>query len=81
MVLTVAHLVAKFQIFRAERSAVPRFHRVVPANYGKDHISGDDDIVAVPNAIVMGTWGQLGDVPVVEEISSRAESMEMVMSL
>jgi hypothetical protein len=55
MVLTVAHLVAKFQIFRAERSAVPRFHRVVPANYGKDHISGDDDIVAVPNAIVMGS--------------------------
>jgi hypothetical protein len=49
----VAHVVTKFQVDRSRESAVPRFYNVIPTNYGEDHIAGDDDLVAVPNAIVV----------------------------
>ena len=50
----VAQVVTKFQVDRSRKSAVPRFYKVVPTNYGEDHIAGGDDLVAVPNAIVVG---------------------------
>jgi hypothetical protein len=50
----VAHLVTKFQVDRSSESAVPRFDKVVPSIY-EDNIAGDDDLVAVPNAIVVGS--------------------------
>jgi hypothetical protein len=49
----VAHLVAKFQVDRSREGAVPRFYKVVPSIY-EDNIAGDNDLVAVPNPVVVG---------------------------
>jgi hypothetical protein len=49
----VAHVVTKFQVDRSRISAVPRFYKVVPTNHGKDGVTGDNDLVAVPNAILV----------------------------
>jgi hypothetical protein len=47
--------ITKFQVDRSGISAIPRFYEVIPTSYGKDHISGDGDLVAVPDAIVVGS--------------------------
>jgi hypothetical protein len=43
----VAHLVTKFQVDRSRESVVPSIY--------EDNITGDDDLVAVPNPIVVGS--------------------------
>jgi hypothetical protein len=48
------HSVNEFQVDRRRESAVPRIYKVVPTNYVEDNIASDDDLVAVPNAIVVG---------------------------
>ena len=49
----VVHLVLEFGINRSRKSAVPGIYKVVPTNYGKDDIAGDDDLVDIPNAVVV----------------------------
>jgi hypothetical protein len=36
VVSDVAHVFTKFQLDRSRKSAVPRFYKVVPTNYGED---------------------------------------------
>ena len=53
VVRMVRHLVASREVNPCRKSVVPRILKVVPTNYGKDDIAGDDDLVAIPNAIVV----------------------------
>ena len=53
VVRMVRHLVTFREVDPCRKSVVPRILKVVPTNYGKDDIAGDDDLVAIPNAIVV----------------------------
>jgi hypothetical protein len=48
-------LVTKREIDWSRKSAVPGIYKIVPTNYGEYHITGDDDLVAVPDAVVVGS--------------------------
>jgi hypothetical protein len=54
VVPNVAHVVIKFQLDRSRISAIPGFYKVVPSIY-EGNITGDDDLVAVPNSLVVGS--------------------------
>jgi hypothetical protein len=47
------YCVLEFGPDRRQKRVVPRILKVVPTNYGKDDIAGDDDLVAVPNTVVV----------------------------
>src|SRR5690348_3779587 len=53
VVRMVRHLVAFREVNPCRKSVVPRIYKVVPTIYGEDNISGDDDFVAIPNAIIV----------------------------
>jgi hypothetical protein len=53
VVRMVRHLVTFREVDPCRKSVVPRIVKVVHTYYGKDDIAGDDDLVTVPNAIVV----------------------------
>jgi hypothetical protein len=53
VVCVIIDRVTKQEVDRSWTSAVPRFYKVVPTNYGKDDIAGDNDLVAIPNVSVV----------------------------
>ena len=53
LVRVTGHFVLEFGVDQSRKSAVSGIYKVVPPNLWKDDIAGDNDLIAIPNAIIV----------------------------